>query len=158
MSLPIVAIVGRPNVGKSSLLNALVGRRISIVDPTPGVTRDRISSPCALTNDPDGKYFELVDTGGMGIQNGDADMTAHVEEQIEFAIQSAALVLFVVDAREGVTALDKHVATRLRKLHENVILIANKFDQENLPCEVHEMVRLGFGEPLKVSAKHAVGR
>ena len=157
MSLPIVAIVGRPNVGKSSLLNALVGRRISIVDPTPGVTRDRVSAPCPLSNAPDAKYIELVDTGGMGIDDAQG-LRAHVEEQIAFAIAQAALVLFLVDAREGVTPLDKHVAGQLRRQNRPVILVANKYDVEDLPCEVHDFERLGFGPPIKVSAVHSVGR
>ena len=105
MSLPTVAIVGRPNVGKSSLLNCLAGRRIAIVDPAPGVTRDRISVPLQLG---DG-FVELVDTGGMGIEDVD-DLTEHVEEQIAYGMKAAELILFIVDAREGVTPLDRHVA------------------------------------------------
>jgi GTP-binding protein len=109
MSLPIVAIVGRPNVGKSSLLNMLAGRRISIVDPTPGVTRDRVSAIAEI----DDKYFELIDTGGYGIEDTD-DLTAHVEQQIQYAIAGASLILFVVDVREEVTPLDQKVAELLR--------------------------------------------
>ncbi len=152
MSLPIVAIVGRPNVGKSSLLNCLAGRRIAIVDPTPGVTRDRISTPLPVN---DG-YVELVDTGGMGIEDID-NLTDHVEEQIAFGIDSAELILFVVDAREGITALDKHVAAKLRRQNKPVILLANKIDQADLISEVHEMSRLGFGDALQVSAAHSTG-
>lgn len=157
MSLPIVAIVGRPNVGKSSLLNALVGRRISIVDPTPGVTRDRISAPCPLSSGDNPKYVELVDTGGMGIVDQQG-LTQDVEDQIAFAIGQASMILFVVDAREGITPLDKVVAEKLRRQKMPVVLVANKFDKEDLMTEVHEMERLGFGVPIRTSAMHSVGR
>jgi len=152
MSLPIVAIVGRPNVGKSSLLNALAGRRIAIVDPTPGVTRDRISAPVEVG---DG-FIELVDTGGMGIEDAD-NLTDLVEEQISYAIRSADVILFVIDAREGFTPLDRHVAEVLRRADKQVILLANKVDQADLVTLVHEAYKLGFGEPLSVSAVHMVG-
>jgi GTP-binding protein len=152
MSLPIVAIVGRPNVGKSSLLNCLTGKRISIVDPTPGVTRDRISAPCPVGEG----YVELVDTGGMGIHDVD-DLTDHVEAQIAYAIADANLILFVVDAREGVTPLDRLVAEKLRRRDVPVLLLANKFDAVNLISEVHEMAQLGFGEPRRVSAEQGLG-
>jgi GTP-binding protein len=152
MSLPVVAIVGRPNVGKSSLLNCLVGRRISIVSPTPGVTRDRISAPCPVG---DG-YVELVDCGGMGVEDID-QLTEHIEAQIDYGISAADLILFVVDAREGVMPLDKHVAARLRRQNKPVILLANKMDRANLPAELPEMHRLGFGEALAVSATHSLG-
>src|SRR3984957_19812764 len=98
MALPVVAIVGRPNVGKSSLFNALAGRRIAIVDPTPGVTRDRVSAPIELEEG----FFELFDTGGIGTEDSD-NLTNEIEGQINTAIQQAALILFVVDIREGVT-------------------------------------------------------
>src|SRR5262245_42333976 len=105
MSLPIVAIVGRPNVGKSSLLNALAGRRISIVDPTAGVTRDRVSTVC----EHEGAWFELVDTGGFGVEDKDK-LTDQIEQQIAYAVESAAVILFVVDVREEITPLDRDVA------------------------------------------------
>jgi len=152
MKLPTVAIVGRPNVGKSSLLNRLVGQRISIVDPTPGVTRDRISVPCPIG---DG-YVELVDTGGIGIVDHD-DLTEHVENQIAYSLAEADLLIFLVDAREGVTPLDRHVAERLRRLAVPVILAANKVDEPGLPAEMGELNSLGFGEPIPVSAQHGLG-
>jgi len=153
MSLPIVAIVGRPNVGKSSLLNCLAGKRIAIVDPTPGVTRDRISVACALGTGEQPKYVELVDTGGMGIEDTD-DLTAEVEDQIAYAIAAASLILFIVDAREGLTPLDRHVAEILRKQDKPVILVANKVDLVGLTGETDELYRLGFGDPVMVSATH----
>lgn len=150
--LPVVAIVGRPNVGKSSLLNRMVGQLISIVDPTPGVTRDRISSPCPVGEG----FVELVDTGGMGIEDVD-DLTEHVEDQIAYGIAEADLILFLVDARQGVTPLDRHVAERLRKLTVPVILVANKVDEVDMGAEMGELNGLGFGEPIPVSAHHGIG-
>src|SRR5688500_17059633 len=111
MPVPQVVIVGRPNVGKSSLFNWLAGRRLAIVDDQPGVTRDRM---IYLMREED-RYFELVDTGGMGIDDVD-QLTAHIEEQIQAAIDGAAVVLFVVDTRAGLMPLDQEVAKRLRYL------------------------------------------
>ncbi len=156
MSLPVVAIVGRPNVGKSSLLNCLVGRRISIVDATPGVTRDRVGVPWALEDGDDAGYAELVDTGGVGIVDSD-DLSEHVESQIVTAVAEASLILFIVDAREGVTPLDRRVAERLRQQDMPVLLVANKMDMDETRSELGDLHRLGFGEPMKVSAKHSVG-
>ncbi len=152
MSLPVVAIVGRPNVGKSSLLNRLARRRIAIVDPTPGVTRDRISAPCKIG---DG-YVELLDTGGMGIDDVD-DLTEQVESQIDYAVAAAQLILFIVDAREGLAPLDNHVAGRLRRNDKPVILLANKIDNAKVVSELGELNKLGFGEPLAISATHGAG-
>ncbi len=153
MALPVVAIVGRPNVGKSSLLNALAKRMISIVDPTAGVTRDRIST---IIED-EGRFFELVDTGGYGIEDHD-NLTAHVENQIQQALSRAQLVLFVVDVREGITPLDQEVAQMLRKLPLNVLLVANKTDTPKLENAGGELFKLGFGQPLFISALHGRNR
>ena len=149
----MVAIVGRPNVGKSSLLNCLSGRMISIVDPTPGVTRDRVSAFCEF----DDVYFELVDTGGYGVQDGD-QLTPHIEQQILYAIDAARVVLFVVDVREGLTPLDRRVARLLRQFERDVILVANKADTPRYDVQATEFFSLGFGEPRCVSAKHGRGR
>src|SRR5947209_1219092 len=119
--LPIVAIVGRPNVGKSSLLNYLAGRLISIVDPTEGVTRDRIATPV----DVNGKVFELTDTGGYGVVDKD-NLTADIEHQIALAIEEAQLILFVVDVKAGPVPLDRVVADYLRGMNKPVLLVANK--------------------------------
>ncbi|MBA4066233.1 MAG: ribosome biogenesis GTPase Der [Isosphaera sp.] len=153
MPLPLVAIVGRPNVGKSSLFNWLAGRRISIVDPAAGVTRDRVTTVVEAG----GRYFELSDTGGIGIVDVD-DLTADVERQIQVAIDSAAVVVFVVDVRDGVTPLDQDVADRLRAIRKPVVLVANKADTEKLGQGAGEFFALGYGEPLAVSADQKIGK
>jgi GTP-binding protein len=153
MALPVVAIIGRPNVGKSSLLNSLSGQMISIVDPTAGVTRDRVST---IINEGD-RYFELVDTGGYGIVDSDA-LESHVEGQIFQAIESACLVLFIVDIREGVMPLDETIAALLRKHPLKVILVANKADSPKQLGLAGEFVKLGFGEPVCISAANFVNR
>lgn len=147
MALPTVAIIGRPNVGKSSLLNALAGEMISIVEPTAGVTRDRVT---ALIEHKD-SFFELVDTGGYGIVDSD-DLTEHVENQIYKAIATADLALFIVDIRDGITVLDKTIAKLLRKADLEVMLVANKADSASMFPSAGEFARLGFGEALCVSA------
>lgn len=150
MALPIVAIVGRPNVGKSSLLNLLARRMVSIVDPTPGVTRDRVSAVCEV----EGRFFELIDTGGYGIEDHD-DLTDHVEGQVRYAIAGASLILFIVDVQEEITPLDSEVAKLLRTVQIPVQLVANKADTEKQDQQAGTLVALGFGEPLCVSALHA---
>jgi GTP-binding protein len=145
--------VGRPNVGKSSLFNCLIGRRIAIVDAVPGVTRDRISSPMALGEG----YVELVDTGGFGIEDVD-NLTVQVVQQIDFAIEQAQLVLLVVDARAGILPLDKSMAARLRGGNKPVILVANKVDTLSASTELGEFDALGFGAPLAMSTTHRLGR
>jgi GTP-binding protein len=153
MAVPVVAIVGRPNVGKSSLFNWLAGRRIAIVDPTAGVTRDRLTALVKL----DDRYFELVDTGGMGIQDED-NLTAHVERQIETAIEEANVLLFVVDVRAGLMPLDEDVARRLRYVTKPVILVANKADTPELDPQAAEFYKLGRGKLVCVSAQQNRGR
>lgn len=148
MSVPIVAIVGRPNVGKSSLFNMLAGRRIAIVDPTAGVTRDRVSTLVQA----DSRYFELVDTGGMGIEDSD-NLTAHVERQIDLAIEQAHVVLFVVDGKAGLAPLDEEVGRRLRYLNKPVLCVANKCDTENVDAQAAEFYKLGRGKLICVSAQ-----
>jgi GTP-binding protein len=156
--IPKVAIIGRPNVGKSSLLNMLANRRISIVDPTAGVTRDRVSTIVTLPNT--SKEIELIDTGGYGIEDS-MNLTAEVERQIANAIGESQLLLFVVDAQSGITPLDTRVAELLRPYtagKTQILLVANKVDSERLESEAFEMMKLGFGEPIAISAttKHNV--
>jgi len=146
--LPQVAIVGRPNVGKSSLFNWLTGRRIAIVDPTPGVTRDRLVAPLQIGE----RYLELIDTGGMGIEDIDR-LTADVERQIDRAIDAAAVIIFLVDVRSGPVPLDQEVAERLRGVGKPVLLVANKADAPKLDDQAGEFYQLGFGDVLCVSAQ-----
>ena len=144
---PVIAIVGRPNVGKSSLMNALVGKRISIVQDQPGVTRDRISVPLQI----DGHWVELVDTGGYGFIDSD-QLTNHIAHQIELAMARADLVLFVVDAEEGLTGADQEVASLLRKKGLKTIILANKADGPKGDGNLADFARIGLGTPLGVSA------
>jgi GTP-binding protein len=153
MALPVVAIIGRPNVGKSSLLNALAGQMISIVEPTAGVTRDRVSTIIGR----DDHYFELVDTGGYGIVDSDR-LSDHIEQQILQAIESADLVLFMVDIRDGIVPLDETIAQLLRKHNLDVIGVANKADTAKLFPTAGEFSRLGFGEFQCISAKNNLNK
>ena len=146
-SMPVVAIVGRPNVGKSSLANALVGKRISIVQDLPGVTRDRVAMPLEL----EGRYVELVDTGGYGFVDPDA-LTEHIRHQIALAMARADLVLFLVDCQAGLTPADQEIGTLLRRQGIKTLLVANKADGPRLDASLGEFARLGFGTPLGVSA------
>src|SRR5437016_264106 len=145
--LPVVTIVGRQNVGKSSLLNALAGRRLSIVDPTPGVTRDRVSA--IITHR--GTAFELVDTGGIGLRPGDL-FYEEVERQIEKAIADSEIVIFLVDIQAGCTRLDHEIAARFRD--KKVVMVANKADNHQLEKEIADFYELGFGETSPVAAAH----
>ncbi len=152
MALPKVVIVGRPNVGKSSLFNWLAGRRIAIVDDTAGVTRDRVGSLVQLGDDDHARFFELVDTGGVGIVDRD-DLSEDVERQIDTAMAEADLILFVVDIREELMPLDQEVAQRLRYLKTPVILVMNKADYPGIDDRGGEFYKLGRGKPVAVSAQ-----
>jgi GTPase len=146
--LPQVVIVGRPNVGKSSLFNWLIEKRIAIEDPTAGVTRDRLMQRIDL----DGRVVELVDTGGMGFDDPDG-LTAQIDAQIESGLGSAAVILFLVDVRAGLVAADEEVARRVRRSGAPVLLVANKADAPGLDPGAADFAPLGFGQPLLVSAR-----
>jgi GTP-binding protein len=149
----IVAIVGRPNVGKSRLFNRLARRRISIVHDQPGITRDVVSAEIA-----DGRYT-LLDTGGIGYKGDDtpAALTKASEQQVEFAIGTAALILFVIDGLAGISALDERIARMLRRSGKTIRLVVNKADFDDDRIALDEAYRLGLGEPLRVSAEHGRG-
>ncbi len=150
MSFPVVAIVGRPNVGKSTLVNRIVGRRETIVQEQPGVTRDRKE----LETDWRGRRFMVVDTGGWMAPTAGDDLDAKVSEQAERAIKGADVVLFVTDAVVGITEEDDHVAAVLRRAKRPVVVVVNKVDSEHRETDAWDFARLGLGEPMAVSALH----
>ncbi|MCP3914943.1 MAG: ribosome biogenesis GTPase Der [bacterium] len=157
LQLPRVAIVGRPNVGKSTLLNRMCGSRIAIVEPTAGVTRDRIAVPARLSTPDGNRWVEVIDTGGVGIVDRD-DLGPHVEGQVDAALESADLVLFVVDVRDGATPLDKDVAKLLRGSNLPVLLVVNKTEGQALEWDVDAFLSLGIGEgPFAISAQNGGG-
>ncbi|HHW30403.1 MAG TPA: ribosome biogenesis GTPase Der [Clostridiaceae bacterium] len=153
MSKPIVAVVGRPNVGKSTFFNYIIGKRISIVEDTPGVTRDRIYAEAEWRN----RKFMLIDTGGIEPYSEDIIMQ-QVKRQAEIAIETADVILFMVDGKEGITATDKEIATILRKTAKPVVLAVNKIDNVgNPPHEVYEFYNLGMGDFQIISSIHGLG-
>lgn len=148
MGIPRVAIVGRPNVGKSSLLNWMSGKLISVVDPTAGVTRDRVTW---VMHEHD-RYFELVDTGGIGIVDSD-DLSEDIERHIQMGLDDCDLLLFVVDARAGITPLDEQVAERLRKASKPVLMVVNKCDSTRLDVEAQNFLQLARLPQVVTSVK-----
>lgn len=153
MAKPVVAVVGRPNVGKSTFFNYLAGKRISIVEDTPGVTRDRIYAEVEWRN----RKFTLIDTGGIEPYTEDIIMQ-QMKRQAELAVDMADVILFMVDSRDGVTASDREVATMLRKSKKPVLLVVNKVDRiGDTPPEVYEFYNLGMGDILSVSSIHGLG-
>ncbi len=153
MAKPIVAIVGRPNVGKSTLFNKLVGQRLSIVEDTPGVTRDRIYGNCEWQD----KQFLLVDTGGIEPEN-DTGILAHIRQQAELAIDTAQCIILVTDIRGGVTAADTDIARLLMRSGKPVVLAVNKCDALGTPpLELYDFYALGLGDPIAVSSVHGHG-
>ena len=150
---PIVAIVGRPNVGKSMLFNKLAGSRISIVEDTPGVTRDRIYAPCTWLN----RSFMLIDTGGIEPKSDDT-ILKQMKRQAEIAIDTADVIVFVVDVKTGLTSADSDVAAMLQKSGKPVVLVCNKSDNAGpMPMEAYEFYNLGLGDPFAVSAVNSLG-
>ncbi len=153
MSRPIVAIVGRPNVGKSTLFNKLIGQRLSIVDDTPGVTRDRIYGDCEWLN----RHFLLIDTGGIEPHSDDI-ILKQMRRQAQLAIDSADVIIFVTDLRSGVVATDEDVAAMLIKSNKPLVLCVNKCDTVGeTPIEFYEFYNLGLGDPIAVSSVHGHG-
>jgi len=151
MANPLVAIVGRPNVGKSTFFNKVAGRKISITEDRPGVTRDRLYADCEWR----GKAFSLVDTGGIELKSDDI-MWRQIKKQAEVAVETAQVILFMVDGREGLTSSDYDVAEMLRRSKKPVILVVNKVDEYS-EDKIFEFYSLGLGEPFAVSSEHGTG-
>ena len=152
MSKPIVAVVGRPNVGKSTLFNKIVGKRISIVEDTPGVTRDRIYADAEWRNVP----FLLIDTGGIEPASEDL-ILAQMRNQAEIAMETADVIVFMVDGKEGITSSDRDVAQMLLRTGKEVILAVNKVDTSILPEDYYDFYELGLGDPIAISAVNMLG-
>ena len=153
MSKPIVAIIGKPNVGKSRFFNYIVGQRISIVEDIPGVTRDRVYADASWRD----REFTLIDTGGIEPDSEDV-ILSQMREQANIAINVADVILFMTDIRQGVTASDSEIAVMLRKSNKPVILVCNKADNYGEPpAELYEFYNLGIGEPHPISAANAIG-
>ena len=151
MGFPVVAVVGRPNVGKSTIFNRIAGDRISIVEDTPGITRDRIYTRAEwLTNE-----FRLIDTGGIDM--GDEPFMSQIVQQAEIAIDEADVIVFMVSAREGLTEADERVAKMLYRSKKPVVLAANKVDNIEQRSEIYEFYALGFGDPYPISCAHGTG-
>lgn len=151
MAKPVVAIVGRPNVGKSTIFNRIVGERISIVEDVPGVTRDRIYSSGEWLN----VTFNIIDTGGIEV--GDEPLLVQMRQQAEIAIEEADVIVFMVNGREGITAADEEVAKLLFRSRKPIVLAVNKVDNFEMRDQIYEFYSLGFGEPFPISGSHGLG-
>lgn len=151
MAKPVVAIVGRPNVGKSTIFNRIVGERVSIVEDIPGITRDRIYSSGDWLN----YQFNMIDTGGIDI--GDEPFLAQIRHQAEIAIEEADVIIFLTNVREGVTAADEEVAKILYRSNKPVVLAVNKVDNPEMRTNIYDFYSLGFGEPFPISGSHGLG-
>jgi len=152
MGKPLVAIVGRPNVGKSTLFNKLAGKRIAIVDDKPGVTRDRIYAEAEWLN----KKFTIIDTGGIEPESEDV-IISQMRRQAQIAIDMADVVVFLVDGKQGLTDSDNEVAQMLRKAQKSVVIVVNKIDNRNYDDNIYEFYNLGIGEPISISASQGLG-
>src|SRR5712691_4507107 len=153
MSRPIVAIVGRPNVGKSTLFNRVLGWRKAIVDPQSGLTRDRLYGIAEWR----GREFSVVDTAGLDLDGGKNESRAAIEAQTRVAIEQADVIVLLLDVREGLTPIDRDIAGMLRRSHRRVLVAANKADSPNERHFAHEITELGFEEPGLISAQHGLG-
>lgn len=151
MSQDVIAIVGRPNVGKSTIFNRIAGERLSIVEDTPGVTRDRLYARCSWLT----KEFRLIDTGG--IQIADQPYQTEIKAQVEIAIEEADVIIFVVSGKTGLTDDDKYIASMLQKSKKPVVLAVNKIDDESRLANIYEFYTLGVGDPIAVSGVHGIG-
>ena len=147
----VIAIVGRPNVGKSTIFNRIAGERLSIVEDTPGVTRDRLYARCSWLT----KEFRLIDTGG--IQIADQPYQTEIKAQVEIAIEEADVIIFVVSGKTGLTDDDKYIASMLQKSKKPVVLAVNKIDDESRLANIYEFYALGVGDPIAVSGVHGIG-
>ena len=152
MARPLVAIVGRPNVGKSTFFNKVVGKRISIVEDTPGVTRDRIYADVEWLN----RKFTLIDTGGIDPHSDDV-LLSQMRRQAEIAMDTADVICFFVDGRDGLTDDDRDVSNLLRKTHKPLLLVVNKVDHISMQDTIYEFYELGIGEPIAISAANMMG-
>ena len=151
MSQDVIAIVGRPNVGKSTIFNRIAGERLSIVEDTPGVTRDRLCARCSWLT----KEFRLIDTGG--IQIADQPYQTEIKAQVEIAIEEADVIIFVVSGKTGLTDDDKYIASMLQKSKKPVVLAVNKIDDDSRLANIYEFYALGVGDPIAVSGVHGIG-
>ena len=151
MSQDVIAIVGRPNVGKSTIFNRIAGERLSIVEDTPGVTRDRLYARCSWLT----KEFRLIDTGG--IQIADQPYQTEIKAQVEIAIEEADVIIFVVRGKTGLTDDDKYIASMLQKSKKPVVLAVNKIDDDSRLANIYEFYALGVGDPIAVSGVHGIG-
>lgn len=152
MEMPIVSIIGRPNVGKSTLFNKIVGKKISITEDTPGVTRDRIYQEASWLN----YKFLLVDTGGLDLKDEDIFMSS-IKAQIDIALETSDVVIFVVDGAEGVNPTDREISNFLRRTKTKVVLAVNKFDSKMTKDNIYDFYELGLGEPVGISAEQGIG-
>ncbi|MGN0792000.1 MAG: ribosome biogenesis GTPase Der [Christensenellales bacterium] len=152
MSKPLVAVVGRPNVGKSTFFNKIIGKRVAIVEDTPGVTRDRIYGDAEWLD----YHFALVDTGGIEPMKEDI-ISTQMRRQAELAIETADVIIFMVDGREGITAADEDVAEMLRRSHKPIVLAVNKVDHPKFEDTAYDFYALGIGNPITISAEQGLG-
>ena len=152
MEMPIISIIGRPNVGKSTLFNKIVGKKVSITEDTPGVTRDRIYQPATWLN----YKFLLVDTGGLDLKDEDVFMS-NIKVQIDIALETSDVVIFVVDGAEGVNPTDREISHFLRKTNTKVVLAVNKYDSKITKENIYDFYELGLGDPIGISAEQGTG-